>query len=812
MGLDLGDLSFGLLSSEVADLGEDLKYVAFGVVGGQVYDYVMEGMIDDAQFNTMSGRTATGRDPTASRKIVYGECRTGGTIVYLANSGVSNIYLHQMTCFAVGECESIEEIWYDDKMVMKLDAGTPKYYDEWSSGTSPSTTPKYTYIKTKTGADNQVAVTGSSETGKELPSQWSSNHRLFDICYAYTRFDLEEGNPYDGQPNVTARIKGRKLYDPRKDSTSSMSGTGSHRPDDPATWEYSNNSALCVLDYLTNSSYGANISHDDINYTALEIALDICDEDVTTQEGTQKRYTCDGVINTESSLRNNVASILSSMNGKITFSGGQFFIDAYAYKTPHSVVVDESMMLGSFTVRTKQSKRDSYNQVRGTFMSAEDNFQPSEFPTKTFSQYVTDDGEVLEHEMQLSMTTDVEAAQRLARLTLLRSRMQDTLKMQLNMKGLQYRVGDNIKVSNAKFGIVEKEFEITRLGIVPDVKNGIVVDIEGKEVQLSIFDWQSSYADAYDSGNTIQLYDPNVVAPLTGMFVIPIAHKGNLNDTGSIVPEVGFRVTWDAINDTTLRYKVEATLNGRTTIAKTIDAFTNFVEFVNLEQNQDYEITIFVMRHGVESTGYTETHRSGRATDYGGGTYTYTTTQSVAAMTETEFLQKFGKMAQAGDQLTVLQIDPYTLEILDSRSYVYEAEIYFSQIVQTVGGRPANFPRRSQNIAPVYEAIISVPVAFEDVTWSAALSANTFGCTDTSITTFTDMSIVEVLDNDGAGSTAKLIVTAPLANIDARDTRAMGYEHPTYAELGTVNVTATFDNQTVENTFFNIYIAVEMDT
>ena len=147
MGFSLSDVLFGAGSSEVVGSAEKLVGAIVGSPFGVGFDYVMEGMIDDAQFDTMSGRTATGRDPTASRKIVYGECRTGGTIVYLANSGVSNIYLHQMTCFAVGECESIEEIWYDDKMVMKLDAGTPKYYDEWSSGTSPSTTPKYTYIK-----------------------------------------------------------------------------------------------------------------------------------------------------------------------------------------------------------------------------------------------------------------------------------------------------------------------------------------------------------------------------------------------------------------------------------------------------------------------------------------------------------------------------------------------------------------------------------------------------------------------------------------------------------------------------------------
>jgi len=782
-----------------------------GAAAGAVFDYVMEGIIEDAQADTMSGRTVTGRDPTASRKIAYGECRTGGTIVYLANSGGSDEYLHQMTCFAVGECESIEEIWYGDKMVMKLDSGTPKYYDEWSNGSSPSTTSKFTYIKTRTGTDSQTAVTGSTATGKELPSQWTSSHRLLDICYAYTRFDLEEGHPYIGQPNVTARIKGRKLYDPRKDSTSSIGGSGSHRPDNPSTWEYSNNSALVILDYLTDSEYGANISHDDINYPALEIALDICDENVTTADGTQKRYTCDGIIDTASSLRNNVASILSSMNGKITFSGGQFFIDAYAYKTPHSVVVDEDMMLGSFTIRTKQSKRDTYNQVRGTFMSALDNFQMSEFPTKKVSQYVADDGEVLELEMKLNMTTDVEAAQRLARLTLLRSRMQDTLKMQLNMKGLQYRVGDNIKVSNTKFGIVEKEFEITRLSIKPDIENGIVVDIEGRETQESIFDWQSSYADAYDSGNTIQLYDPNYSPPVTAMRVLPVHFRG-FDDVGYLLPLVGFRVSWDAFADEHTRYHVTAYANGRGSTVITRLPYENFVDIKDLEQNTEYEIEIIAYRYQYPSIAYTETHRTGRSTDVGGGTYSYTSGNTVAEMTEIDFQRYFGKTAQPGDQLTVLQIDEVTEQIVDSRTYVFQPVFRFSDITgYTAISSFGNFPYRSENVDSVFTSLVTATVAFEDVTWSVAVKSGSFASSDPSVTTFSNLSITEMFDNNASGSQARVRLTLTPTVADARPAASLSYDHPVYYENGTIEITASWDNQT-HTEELTCFVAMQMDT
>jgi hypothetical protein len=54
----------------------------------------------------------------------------------------------------------------------------------------------------------------------------------------------KEGLPQD----MKAVMKGRKVYDPRLDDTNG--GAGEQRKDDPDTWAWSDNSALCVADYL----------------------------------------------------------------------------------------------------------------------------------------------------------------------------------------------------------------------------------------------------------------------------------------------------------------------------------------------------------------------------------------------------------------------------------------------------------------------------------------------------------------------------------------------------------------------------------
>lgn len=57
-----------------------------------------------------------------------------------------------------------------------------------------------------------------------------------------------------GFPNLTAQIDGRKVYDPRLDSTNG--GSGSHRLNDITTWAWSDNPSLCLADFLSSTVYG----------------------------------------------------------------------------------------------------------------------------------------------------------------------------------------------------------------------------------------------------------------------------------------------------------------------------------------------------------------------------------------------------------------------------------------------------------------------------------------------------------------------------------------------------------------------------
>jgi len=96
-------------------------------------------------------------------------------------------------------------------------------------------------------------------------------------------------------------IKGKKIYDPRLDST--KGGSGSHRQDTASTWAYSANSSLILLDYLRNGRYGKGLPNDafETNYDTFKTSANTCDSQVTP-------YT--GVSNTLSAnINNSVTSI-----------------------------------------------------------------------------------------------------------------------------------------------------------------------------------------------------------------------------------------------------------------------------------------------------------------------------------------------------------------------------------------------------------------------------------------------------------------------------------------------------------------------
>jgi len=542
----------------------------------------------------MRGISQSTRNPAGSRKIIYGQIRAGGQVVFIDNSGDDNEFLHLVIAFATHEIESFEEFWFNDNKVW--DGGT--YQDDW--GTYVTIT---TFDGSQTAADSSLVADSSN---------WTSNHILNGIAYAHFKMQWDADKFPQGVPNISAVIKGKKVYDPRKDSTSSVydSGLGvsTHRSNDSTTWQYSTNPALCIRDYLVDSKYGLGEDSSLIDLTALDSAADLCDEQVNLDpSGTQDRYQANGVIDTANAIKDNIEQLLSAMGGRLTYSSGKYYIDGAEYKTP-TVTFTEADCITDIQTQTRQSRRNIYNGVKGIFVSEEKNYKVMDYPAQISSTYATEDGDPIYLDMPLPFVTNNTQAQRLAKIALLKSRQQVIINMAVNLKGLQVKVGDTIKVTNERLGYSEKVFDVIDYGLAINGEGSLGVNLQCIETASAVYDWTTGDQEDFLAGGELDLYDGRTVDNVTGF---TLTEDSLLGPDGSLKSSV--ILNWTAPDDAFVDfYKIRYNENGTTTYFHVETKETNLtIQNLDRSGGKTYDFRIQVQNLlGVSSSGVTLSNQS----------------------------------------------------------------------------------------------------------------------------------------------------------------------------------------------------------
>ena len=416
----------------------------------------------------MAGQSVMTREAAHSRKIIYGRARIGGNVVYLESTGDDNKYLWLVIAVAGHEIDAYEQVWFNDKKIW--DGGS--YVGNWGS---------YVSISFKDGSQT------TADSGLVAAStKWTSNHKLLDTAYMVVKLTYDQEQFAQGLPNISTVVRGKKVWHPSHSSP---------------VW--SQNPALCVRDYLTNTKYGLGESSS--NIASINTALGVCDEAVDLAAGgTQPRYTLDGVIDTGNSIKANIENMVGSMIGRLVYSGGKFEIHAGEYVAP-AVTIDESMMIGEISVQTKQSRRSAYNGVKGVFLSEEDNYILADYPAQISSTYATQDGDPIYLDMPLPYTVNNVRAQRIAQLALRRSRQQESITIPCNLNALKFKVGDNISVTNTRLGYSAKVFEVVgySMGFSSDQ---MVVNVDAIETASSIWSWDEDEQVFLGAGE-VDIYD-----------------------------------------------------------------------------------------------------------------------------------------------------------------------------------------------------------------------------------------------------------------------------------------------------------------
>ena len=409
--------------------------------------------------------------------FVYGEVRKGGVISFYESTGTDNKFLHQVIVIAGHEIQSIDDIYVNDEIV-SVD-GSDFVTGDWKSK-----------IRVKIHLGDQTAADTDLVAETSVDTSFVGN----GLAYLYVRYEYDQDVFANGLPLITVMVKGKKVYDPRTSTTA-----------------YSNNAALCIRDYIT-SVYGLSDSAiDDVTFSA---AANECDELITLSGGgTEKRYAVNGIATSATPIKTVLGDMSTACAGTIFWGSGYWKLKVGAYSTPVKTLTLDDLR-GPISLDTRTTMRDNFNTIRGTFNDASQDYITADYPELTSTVFKTEDnGEEVALDLPFPYTTSASAAQRLAKLTLYRSREQMTINADFGLEALSIEVGDIIGFTNERYGFDEKEFEVVGWRFTPDPEAGdLRVNLTLRETSASAYDWNAEETAIINNNSTLPAF--NFVPPV----------------------------------------------------------------------------------------------------------------------------------------------------------------------------------------------------------------------------------------------------------------------------------------------------------
>lgn len=467
-------------------------------------------------------RTHQIRQAITPHKIILGEVRTSGVIVY-GTSTESNKFLHIVIAICRHRVTAIDEVWLDDD-VIPADA-----LDSEGNVISGKYAGKVR-IRKHLGVDGQLS---DSVLVAEV-SEWTVDHRGRGVAYVYIRYELDRTLFPNGAPNASFIVRGMALNDPRTNLT---------------TW--SPNIALMADYYIRDAVYGLEAENENCSDADTIAAANACEEMVDTKnldcdatlidaatdtltltgnllpfqrgdrvvlltsgalptglstatsyyiipvqfKGTPRirlaaslddavdsiavtfsstgtgtltvrrtgepRYFGGGILDTSAALGDNIRDIISGMAGKVVETGGLWKVFAGVWRAP-SVTLNESHLIGPLQVTTARSRADRFNTVKGIYVSPLNNWQPSDYPVVDNAAAITRDmGRVRSHDLDLPFTPRSSTAQRIATIVLNQQLQAIICQYPVNLHGMQFQPGSTLSLDNRRMGWSGKDFEVT---------------------------------------------------------------------------------------------------------------------------------------------------------------------------------------------------------------------------------------------------------------------------------------------------------------------------------------------------------------
>lgn len=306
-----------------------------------------------------------------SLPIVLGRVKKGGDYIFLEET---NGTAYHITVIAGHRINRVVTHYLHDEAVTLSNGDNgwvtaPAHFAKPYQGTG-----QWVLILWKAGFNVETAY---SDVVSAFPSIWTNDHRgdgLATIrmsCATVPQEDYLEVYP-NQMPEHSCIVEGALLYDPRKDSTVS-GGSGSHRANNPNSWEFSDNLALMRLRHLC-SPWGGKMSYSRMYLPDWINAANVCDQGILNRNGVAEYRYHGGLWFRASNDQVEVGRILDEAGEMVVFerADGKIGVHAGEFVEP-DITLDQNAI---FAIRVDKNKRKSSTvlAVRGRYVNTANNY------------------------------------------------------------------------------------------------------------------------------------------------------------------------------------------------------------------------------------------------------------------------------------------------------------------------------------------------------------------------------------------------------------------------------------------------------
>lgn len=418
------------------------------------------------------------------------------------------------------------------------------------------------------GFNNQLQVFfRDGRWDQEVPSiltsngpGWTANDRgrgVTHVTVAYKADASDAKNPVwpSGRPRFRWVLRGLRCYQARKDST--VGGSGSHRWDDPATWEWTENPIDIRHNWVRGIYAGDRVTEPGMLLIGRGLSVieappanvfaraNLCDEVV---DGAP-RYRIGGIVAATEAFIDVESDFAAAVAGVISQPEGAVEVDPGEAKAPVAHFTDGDLIVTSkvrWNCGFLGQQDDSWvNTVAARFVDPDQRWNVRSAPVRRVLDDVIADGAPREQQPQLDFVTNAPQAQRIAEIIRRFGRLWGRAQVTLPPRFAYIEEGDWVTWQSARrFGGETRTFRVEAWGSDKNWHHQLTL----RQISASVYSDTAPLDDGVVAAD--QDAPPAIAAPEEGAWSVTAGAGGVLVVSGAVDDPAAEQVLFEYVQST----------------------------------------------------------------------------------------------------------------------------------------------------------------------------------------------------------------------------------------------------------------------